>query len=61
MKKKVDVTYLDQRFQEKGYTFLKKPIPAGDEMAAVEMGKAGGHCDQYLGTVECRHAERGKR
>ena len=27
--KKVDVTYLDQRFQEKGYTFLKKPIPAG--------------------------------
>lgn len=37
--KKVDVTYLDQRFQEKGYTFLKKPIPAGDEMEAIEMGK----------------------
>lgn len=35
---KVDVTCLDRRFAEKGYRFVKKPVPAGDEAAAVEMG-----------------------
>lgn len=36
---KVDVTYLDKRFSEKGYHFIKKQVPAGDEEAAIEMGK----------------------
>lgn len=36
---KVDVTYLDARFAQKGYTFLKKPIPSGDEEMTIEMGK----------------------
>lgn len=35
---KVDVTCLDQRFEEKGYCFIKKPVPPGDEAAAIEMG-----------------------
>lgn len=35
---KVDVTCLDRRFEEKGYHFIKKPVPAGDEAAAIEMG-----------------------
>lgn len=35
---KVDVTYLDKRFGEKGYVFLKCPIPAGDEEKTIEMG-----------------------
>lgn len=35
---KVDVTCLDQRFEEKGYHFIKKPVPPGDEAAAMEMG-----------------------
>ena len=35
---KVDVTCLDRRFAEKGYHFIKKPVPAGDEAAAIEMG-----------------------
>lgn len=35
---KVDVTCLDRRFAEKGYHFIKKQVPAGDEAAAIEMG-----------------------
>lgn len=35
---KVDVTYLDKRFAEKGWNFIKKLTPAGDEEAAIEMG-----------------------
>lgn len=36
---KVDVTYLDKRFQESGYEFLKVPITPGDEEKTIEMGK----------------------
>lgn len=36
---KVDVTYLDQRFQELGYEFIKYPIESGDEKKTIEMGR----------------------
>lgn len=36
---KVDVTYLDKRFAESGYEFIKCPIDTGDEEKTIEMGK----------------------
>lgn len=35
---KVDVTYLDGRFAEKGYEFIKCPVEAGNEEKTIEMG-----------------------
>lgn len=35
---KVDVTFLNRRFEELGYTFIKKPISPGDEALTIEMG-----------------------
>lgn len=35
--KKVDVTCLDKRFAEKGYRFIKQPIPPGDEEETLRM------------------------
>lgn len=35
---KVDVTCLDKRFKEMGYTFIKKPLLQDDEAATIEMG-----------------------
>ncbi|MGI6069361.1 MAG: phosphoglycerate dehydrogenase [Blautia sp.] len=35
---KVDVTYLDHFFEEKGWKLIKKPIPAGDEETTIQMG-----------------------
>ena len=34
---KVDVTYLDDFFEKKGWALIKEPIPAGDEQKTVEM------------------------
>lgn len=36
---KVDISYLEKRFEEKGYTFIKQPIATRDEEATIEMGK----------------------
>ena len=36
---KVDVTYLDDFFEKKGWTLLKEPIPTGDEEKTVEMAR----------------------
>lgn len=35
---KVDVTYLDKRFLESGYNFIKYPIDPEDETKTIEMG-----------------------
>lgn len=35
---KVDVSFLNRRFEELGYTFIKKPISPGDEALTIEMG-----------------------
>lgn len=35
---KVDVTYLDEFFQKKGWNLIKEPIPAGNEEITIEMG-----------------------
>ncbi len=36
---KVDVTYLDKRFSDKGYEFIKKAIPHGDEETTIQMAE----------------------
>lgn len=36
---KVDVTYLDERFEKSGYEFIKHPVEPGNEEQTIEFGK----------------------
>lgn len=36
---KVDVTYLDERFEKSGYEFIKHPVETGNEEQTIEFGK----------------------
>ena len=46
---KVDITYLDQKFAQQDYEFIKCPIAPDDEERTIELGS---QCDAVISTWE---------